>query len=405
MLRPWKDTFQEGLASSINRGLPLLRPKAPTDALICPPPGIRAKLNDGSKAWLRQAYKEYYFRGADKIEVPDDPASREFGYIPFGGGMIRHLSFRSRGEALAEILKQSPSSVYCSNARYEYPARPIEEKGWLGAELIFDIDATDIPTPCKRSHDLWYCEKCHASGKLPRPQKCAKCGGPAVEFHGTCETCLDAAKEHAMRVVGFLVTDFGVDREAVRLYFSGNRGYHLHVFDARFDLLNQGARGEIAEYVHGSSLPPIQSIAAYIRRRSSTGPQGFGWTKRITGYVETRRRDYSGTVQKLVSEAITSQRAVVDASVTTDIHRVFRLAGTLHGDTGMAKTRVGSTADFDPQEDPVVLSTRPVKLTVEFYPRFRIKHREFGPFFKSETVELPTYAAVPILTRGLGEVA
>ena len=89
-------------------------------------------MNDDTKAWLKSAYKEYYFRAIDQIELPDEIGSREFGYFPFGGGMVRHLSFKTRGEALAEVLKQSPSSVYCSNARYEYPARPIEEKGWLG---------------------------------------------------------------------------------------------------------------------------------------------------------------------------------------------------------------------------------------------------------------------------------
>lgn len=361
-------------------------------------------MNDGTKAWLRSAYKEYYFRGADRIEFPDEVGSREFGYIPFGGGMVRHLSFKSKGEALAEILKQSPSSVYCSNARYESPRSPIEEKGWLGAELIFDIDATDIPTACKKGHDLWYCEKCHASGKLPRPPKCTKCGGPSVEFHGTCETCLDAAKVHTNRLVGFLVEDFGVDRGAIRVYFSGNRGYHLHIFDRRFDPLNQQARGEIAEYVQGSSLPLSQSIAATLRRRLPTGPQGAGWARRITGYVGERRQSYEGTLQKLVSEAISSQRAMVDSSVTTDIHRVFRLAGTLHGNTGMSKMRIESTDKFDPQEDPVVLSAKPVSVKAEFYPKFRIRHIDYGPF-KAETVELPTYAAVPILTRGLGEVA
>ena len=362
-------------------------------------------MNEGTKAWLRQAYKEFYFKyGADRIEFPDELFSREFGYIPFGGGMIRHLSFRNSGEALAESLKQSPSSVYCSNARYESPTRPIEEKGWLGAELIFDIDATDIPTPCKRGHDLWYCEKCHASGKLPRPTKCTKCGGPAVEFHGTCETCLDAAKDHARRVIGFLTGDFGVEPGAIRVYFSGNRGYHLHVYDKRFEPLDPQARGEIAEYMRGSSLPLSQTIASTLRRRPPTGPEGAGWTRKITGYVDERRQSYGGTLQKLVSEAISSQRAMVDASVTTDIHRVFRLAGTLHGDTGMAKTRVEPLDRFDPQEDPVVLSDKTVNVRVGFFPRFRVKHRDFGPFQKQETVELPTFAAVSILTRGLGEV-
>ena len=361
-------------------------------------------MNESTKAFLKSAYKEYYFKESDSVELPDDIGSREFGYIPFGGGMVRHLSFGSQGEALAEILRQSPSSVYCSNARYEFPTRPIDEKGWLGAELIFDIDATDISTSCKRSHDQWYCEKCFTSGRLPRPAKCPKCGGSAVEFHGVCEECLDAAKEHAARVVGFLTEDFGVDPGAVKIYFSGNRGYHLHIFDPRFDSLGQQARAEIAEYMKGSTLPPPQSLAATLRRRMPEGPQGAGWTKRVTGYVAERNQNYGGTLQKLVSEAVASQRALVDASVTTDIHRVFRLAGTLHGDTGMAKKQVKSMAQFDPQEAPVVLSSRPVKLSVSYYPRYRIKHRDFGPF-ESEVVELPTFAAVSILTRGLGEVA
>jgi DNA primase small subunit len=361
-------------------------------------------LNEKTISFLRLAYREHYYRGADKIEFPHEIASREFGYIPFGGGMVRHLSFKTEGEALAEIVKQSPSSVYCSNARYESPTRPIEEKGWLGAELIFDIDATDIPTNCKRGHDLWYCEKCHASGKLPRPTKCTKCGGQTAEFHGTCAICLEAAKDHAVRVVNFLEEDFGVDRAAVRVYFSGNRGYHLHVYDGRFDLLDQQARGEIAEYVRGSSLPQNQTIASTLRRRTQPGPQGAGWTRRITGYVNERRQDYGGTLQKLVSEAISSQRAMVDSSVTTDVHRVFRLAGTLHGTTGMCKTRVRDMPRFDPEEDPVVLSSKLVKVAVAFYPRFSSRHHDFGPF-RSETVELPTHAAVQILTRGLGEVA
>lgn len=360
-------------------------------------------MNERTVAFLRRAYREYYYNGADKIGFPDVIGSREFGYIPFGGGMIRHLSFKSKGEALAEILKQSPSSVYCSNARYESPTRPIDEKGWLGAELIFDIDATDIPTPCKKRHDLWYCDKCHASGKLPRPTKCPKCGGPPSEFHGTCETCLDAAKDHARRVADFLRRDFGVAPEAIETFFSGNRGYHLHVSDARFFSLDQLGRAEVADYVRGASLPPSQTMAAGIRRGNLSGPQGAGWTRRIMGYVEDHKRDHQGTLQKLVSEAIFSQRAMVDSSVTTDIHRVFRLAGTLHGSTGMLKMRVDSVDSFDPQQAPVVVGSTPTKIETSFYPKFRMKHTDFGPF-SHETVELPAYAAISILTRGLGEV-
>jgi DNA primase small subunit len=362
-------------------------------------------LRDSTKSFLKSAYKEYYFNRADSVEFPQEIQSREFGYIPFGGGMVRHLSFKNKGEALVEIVRQSPSSIYCSNARYESPTRPIEEKGWMGAELIFDIDATDIPTQCKGSHDLWYCEKCHASGKLPRAAKCPKCGGTTVEFHGTCEVCLGAAKDHASHVVNFLTNDFGVPREAIRLYFSGNRGYHLHVFDNRFDPLDQVARGEVAGYLRGESLPPNQTIASTLRRRpSGSSSPGEGWAGRITKYVDERWPGYDGTLRKLVSGAVSSQRALVDSSVTTDIHRVFRMAGTLHGNTGMSKARIESLDSFDPQSDPVVLGSRPVKVNVSFYPFFKLMGEEFGPY-KDELADLPTYAAVQILTRGLGEVA
>ncbi len=361
-------------------------------------------MDSATIAFLRKAYREYYFGRADSIEFPPDVQAREFGYIPFGGGMVRHLSFRTRGEAVAEIVKQSPSSVYCSNAKYESPAAPIDEKGWRGAELIFDIDATDIPTPCKKGHDVWYCEQCHASEKLPRPQKCPKCAGQTTAFHGTCRKCVDAARDHTLRVIDFLAEDFGVARDAIAVYFSGNRGFHLHVSDDRFQKLDQAGRSEIAEYMSGTSLPSSQAIAsAFKKRLRSTSATEEGWSRRIARYVEQKREGYTGTIQRLVSDAVASQRAMIDSSVTTDIHRVFRLAGTLHGTTGMCKMRIGSTGSFDFERDPVVLSSKPVALKVAFYPLFKVAGSEFGPF-RSQMVELPTYAAVSILTRGLGEV-
>ena len=360
-------------------------------------------MNEQTIAFLKKAYKGHYYN-ADSIEFPAQIQSREFGYIPFGGGMVRHLSFRSGGEAVAEILRQSPSSVYCSNARHASPALPLDAKGWMGAELIFDIDATDISTGCKKTHDMWYCEACHSTGRLPRPRKCPKCDGRTEELHGTCKVCLAAAKEHVYRVMDFLANDFGVSAPAVRTYFSGSRGYHLHVFDERFDLLDQQGRAEIADYMLGLSLPANQSIASALRRRPTPLASGAGgWMKRITRYAEARP-NHPGTMQKLVGEAIASQVAMIDASVTTDIHRVFRLAGTLHGTTGMSKAKVGSLDSFNPEVEPVVISGETVRVDVKFYPRFSIMGNEYGPF-KSTVAELPSYAAIPILTRGFGEVA
>src|SRR2546426_1145649 len=278
--------------------------------------------------FLKATYKEHYFRDSDRIEFPSKIEEREFGYMPFGGGMVRHLTFRSAGEAVAEIVRQAPSSVYCSNALYDSPSLPMEEKGWKGAELIFDIDASDISTPCKREHDVWFCHDCISKGRLPKPQRCPNCAQANIEeIHNVCEVCLDAAKDHAARLIRLLTEDFSVQPSAITTYFSGNRGYHLHVHDSR-----------------------------------------------------------------------------VDPSVTTDIHRVFRMPGTLHGSTGLLKMKVKSLDRFEPLSDPVVLGSARVKVSVKYSPQFKLNGEKLGPF-KSESVSIPTYAAVYLLARGLAEVS
>lgn len=359
-------------------------------------------MNSFTLAFLKSVYKEYYFRNPSTIELPEWVEEREFGYVPFGGGMIRHLCFTSKGQAVAEIVRQAPASVYCSNARYSSPSLPMEEKGWKGAELIFDIDAGDIPTQCKKTHDIWYCLGCKNYGRLPRPSECPLCKSQTGEFRSSCTTCLSATKDHALRVIDFLIRDFGTSKDEIFTYFSGNRGYHLHVYDKRFLALSSQARAEISDYVKGTSLPSSQALMSSVKALLAQKREGLGWLGRIAGYVQKSGKD--NITQRVINEAIRSQIAMIDPSVTTDIHRVFRLAGTLHGTTGMLKKRVNSFESFDATYDPVVLGDESVKLRVSFYPRFSIRGRTFGPF-RNEEVHVPVYAAISILTRGLAEVA
>jgi DNA primase catalytic subunit len=75
-----------------------------------------SQTDEKTTAFLRRAFREHYFKHHDDIETPTMIDSREFGYTPFGRGMIRHLSYKSSGELAADLVKQAPSSVYCSNA-------------------------------------------------------------------------------------------------------------------------------------------------------------------------------------------------------------------------------------------------------------------------------------------------
>ncbi|TLY12961.1 MAG: hypothetical protein E6K86_10760 [Thaumarchaeota archaeon] len=363
--------------------------------------------------FLKATYKEHYFRDSDRIEFPSKIEEREFGYMPFGGGMVRHLTFRSAGEAVAEIVRQAPSSVYCSNALYDSPSLPMEEKGWKGAELIFDIDASDISTPCKREHDVWFCNDCSSKGRLPRPQRCPNCAKANMEeIHNVCEVCLEAAKDHATRLIRFLTEDC-----AITTYFSGNRGYHLHVRDTRFEPLGAVSRAEIADYVRGAGMLIPQGFVLSLRRgqrlEETTLLDNRGWLGRIAKFLsssspslpqpEAKEKKGDG-IHAHINRAIEAQVSRVDPSVTTDIHRVFRMPGTLHGSTGLLKMKVKSLDRFKPLSDPVVLGSTRVKVTVKYSPQFTLNGERLGPF-KSESVSIPAYAAVYLLARGLAEVS
>jgi len=364
--------------------------------------------------FLKATYKEYYFRSSESIEFPSRIEEREFGYMSFGGSMVRHLSFRNPGEAIAEIVRQAPSSVYCSNALYESPSLPMEEKGWKAAGLIFDIDASDIRTACKRDHDVWFCHDCNSKGRLPKPQRCTnpKCGGTNVEeFRNVCEVCLGAVKDHALRLISFLTEDFGVQTSNIATYFSGNRGYHLHVDDKRFDPLDSAARAEIADYVRGAGMLIPQGFVISLRRGMGEGGSSGnrGWLGRIarsllSTQTQPGAKEKGNNIQTNINRAVEAQLALIDPSVTTDVHRVFRMPGTLHGTTGMLKMRLKSLDDFEPLSDPVVLGNNKVKVSVRYSPEFSLNGEKLGPF-KSETVSIPLYAAVYLLARGVAEVS
>jgi DNA primase small subunit len=354
-------------------------------------------MDESTTNFLKKVYGEYYFKNSQRIEYPTKIQEREFGYIPFGGGMVRHLTFKTPGALVVELIRRTPSSVYCSNATYSDPSLPMEEKGWMGAELIFDIDADSLPSSCKAKHNKWYCQNCNKGGKLPKPNECPNChSANTAVLSWVCSECLLVAKEHAYRLIDFLTKDFGASMGSVKIYFSGNRGYHVHVYDTKFEPLDARARAEITNYVRGAGI----SFQKFLTRGYlTTHRDGFGWDGRITKAL-TSNSQGRGASKKLLNDALQRNAALVDQSVTVDVHRIFRMAGTLHGSSGMLKKRVGELEGFNPQVDPVVLGDEEVEILVSFCPKFELKGLSFGPY-NSETVKIPTYAAVYLLARGL----
>jgi len=97
------------------------------------------------------------------------------------------------------------------------------------------------------------------------------------------------------------------------------------------------------------------------------------------------------------------EKAKIDTVVTTDVHRLIRLSGTLNGHTGLLAMRVPEEGidEFDPFKQAVAFQGR-MKVRVKESPKFRIGESYFGPY-RNENVELPSAAAVLLLCKHRAE--
>jgi len=128
--------------------------------------------------FIQRTFAEYYRSHCREIRPPSLISQREFGFLLSREKMmVRHKSFLTAEELQRFILTNVPADVYYSSAHYERPTEPMDKKGWLRADLIFDIDSDHLDTPCKRDHDFWTCENCNTSGRGHKPEKCQSCGG------------------------------------------------------------------------------------------------------------------------------------------------------------------------------------------------------------------------------------
>jgi len=404
-------------------------------------------------AFIRDRFAEFYEENASRIEAPSSISKREFGFFTFQENIvIRHKGFVSV-EDLREFIKRIvPSHVYYSAAYYKMPEEPMENKGWLGADLYFDIDADHIPTRCGKIHDTWRCRSCGFEGRGIVPDECPACGGKSFEEQKwPCEICLESAKYEALKLLDFLLEDFGFSLEEIEVSFSGHRGYHIQVESEAIRELDSVARKEIVDYVTGVGLEPMYHglDGSPGGRRVKSGPclDEMGWRGRIARGVHefllsatrdnleelglkrriieeilSRREEILRSWERggpwmmirgmsidmwrrIIKRAVEFQSARIDTVVTTDVHRLIRLSNTLHGKTGWLKIDVPADAleSFDPLSSAVAFKRGEVTLYVREAPEFRLGEETFGPF-RDVKVELPMAAAIFLLCKNAAEV-
>lgn len=427
-------------------------------------------VNDASKSQtyqiFRQAFREYYFKYGKNIESPTEIKRREFGFRYLGpkgepARMVRHLAFGSVGEILAMALREVPSDLYCSNGYYRFPTYSMQEKDWLGADLIFDIDTKDLNLPCKTEHSYLVCESCSQVIKYKKGlERCQICNSPTLALESIpCEMCLDGAKKEVRKLLLMLTEDFGIAENDIQIYFSGNDGFHLYVTDPNFQHLDAQARSEMTGYILGKGLLP-ETIGVYRKTRTNECQKGtnnnhntdgdprsniagyaddphiayskykerrgnqnnflvksprsdpdYGWRKRL--YQQLGIKDSFGPklkniVQrkggyhtfKIELDKIGKELGVnIDPQVTMDVHRVFRLPGTLNSKSGLTKMKCSDLDTFNPLDDACLLGEAETKVKIKIPVKLTLK----GQTFKiDETVtSLPAYAAIYLLCKNL----
>jgi len=392
-------------------------------------------MNKESTEFIKRKFKNYY-ENAD-IPLPDRFSRREYAFMLFREkGMIRHISFKRKQDFLSFIVDKTPAHIYYSSAYYKYPYKnTMDRKEWMGAELIFDLDADHIPGADKLSY----------------------------------EEALENVKTEFIKLVkDFLLNDFGFNTNELHLYFSGSRGYHCHVVSPRVLNLDSSARREIVDYIMGNDLRYDIIFKERIVDRISYG-KGYqkrvkrleipradeaGWRGRISktllGIInEIKNLDREDAITKLKSYGITQRMAekvidtisdekinrikegMIDQSsalkklflksalrkiavslsagetdepVTCDTKRLIRLPYSLHGKTGfqVKGINIDELKFFNPLRDAVIFGDKQVKVKIKQPVNVKIKDEHYKLNIGEDY--LPEYLAVFLIGRGYAEI-
>lgn len=392
----------------------------------------------GELEFVMSWFRKYY---ADSPPPPPDRfGRREFGFMFFDKTFVqRHISFSKASDLNSFLREQVPAHVYYSSAYYELPAAAtMEEKKWLGADLIFDLDADHI----KGAEGLSY-----------------------------TDMLAEVKNEMARLLDDFILGDLGFNPAEIKVVFSGGRGYHVHVSDPRVMGLKSHERREIVDYITGTELDfdwvfeerafekrQFKQVTRVNKSRLLPSADSAGWRRRMRVGVERLLQELEGlsaqdvrarfveardVPDKLLEEMLSdlfSKRGgksgadimlgsdtlevlssskgqnlflkmleghmkdelegQVDEPVTSDIKRLIRLPQSLHGKTGL--TVVPMSRDeldgFDPLRDavPEMLPDDPVRLAVNGKVEIRLRGERFS---LEGNTEVPTFAALFLVCR------
>ncbi len=317
-----------------------------------------------SQNWLKvyeEIFRRYYSRA--NLILPNDFYVREIALQPlYSENYVRHLSFSTISELRKTITEKVPRHLYYSSAKYREPANTsMDEKQWMGSDLIFDIDANDI-RECIVENGIVTFKFCRTCGYITynNIKNCPKCSSELLKFEHVDSRCIYRALHYLAKLIDIIENDF--DFNMLKASFSGNRGFHLIVeLIPPLDKMDPEIRREIVSYIkldesittyikarllghnHRKALPlPPKINEGGIRRRIAKelldmpiddvtkryivgqfGKPNFSDALKMYKVLE----HYIGDVMKRISIPI-------DPKVTVDVTHLVRVPNSINGKTG-----------------------------------------------------------------------
>ncbi len=376
----------------------------------------------GSATYLSRLISGYYKDAA--IGCPERVEEREFGVGTFERKILyRHLAFANAEGLRKYLVEKAPAYVSYSTAYYRFPGRrPMENKEWKGSELVFDLDVTDMKLGCQANHQRsWVCENCFSEIKM----------------------------ETIKLIEDFLVPDFGFSREEIKVNFSGNRGYHVHVKDQSVLDLGSGERKQISDYISGAGIEVGDFFPTIgMKGVRLVGPtlDDMGWKGKIAkSFISNLEKGVDALcalgIERKTAANLYRKRALIsmgikngnwdmvyiknkaefwerillnqsiaqgdriDKNVTIDRAHLIRMPNTLHGGSGLVAMDVPAEKldGFDPMKDAIAFRKGELKVRAKLPYKLFMGGEEFGPYGDVD-VELPIYAAVYLHLKGLAYI-
>jgi DNA primase small subunit len=140
----------------------------------------------------------------------------------------------------------------------------------------------------------------------------------------------------------------------------------------------------------------------------------IGWKGRVAKHIFGSKSMRSKVITETISSGYTIfQQKLdtfkdtigikIDPNVTIDIHRIFRLPGSLNSKSGMSKIPCEHIEKINPFVDACIIDDEKTNVLANCPFQFTLKNRKFGPY-SNEKISIPKYAAIYLICKGLANV-